>query len=286
MKVFKNLRTYSELVKLGHTLFALPFTLAAVCIAYSQAYELTLLKLFWIVVAFASARSTAMGFNRIADVKFDAKNPRTASRPICTGEISMKAAWVFVVVSVAIFIFSAAMINALCFVLSFPALALLFGYSYCKRFTRFSHYVLGLALALAPTGAWIAISGSLDLRILPLALGLLFHISAFDIFYALQDADFDRENKLFSIPSKFGKRGSAIFAGGSMCAALFCFILSAFFWNAGCVFYACIGAIALIYAAALAFFLSSGVKKIDLIFLYMNIGVSLLILLGSASLLI
>lgn len=285
MKFLGNLRTYSELVKLGHTMFALPFTLAAVCIAVSQNYALTPEKLFFIVLAFASARSAAMGFNRIADANFDSKNPRTAKRPTCTGEISIAAATVFVLASLAIFIFSAAMINTLCLILSFPAIAVLLGYSYCKRFTRFSHYVLGLALALAPVGAWIAMAGNFDPKILPLGLGLLFHISAFDIFYSFQDAKFDAENGLFSIPSKFGKNGSLAFAGVSMFAAISCFVATCFLWNAEWVFFACTAAAALIYLAAAALFAASGLKKIDLIFLYMNIAVSLLILLGSASLL-
>ncbi len=286
VKFLSDVRAYSELVKLPHTLFALPFALSAVCIAQSETCGLTAYKLIFIALAFASARSFAMGFNRIADVKIDSANPRTSSRPTCTGEISLKAASLFTALSALVLVASAAAINFLCFILSFPALALLAGYSYGKRFTVFVHFILGASLACAPIGAWIAVADSFSPKILPLSLGLLFNIASFDIFYAVQDMDFDRKTGLFSIPAKFGLKGTFAASSLSMAAAFLCFAATAKIFGGGPAFFACVAAIGAIYIAAQIVFFISGIKKIDLVFLYMNISISLLILLGGASLLL
>jgi 4-hydroxybenzoate polyprenyltransferase len=199
----RSLHTYGRLIKFSHTVFALPFALAAALLAHRHT-PLTAKTLFWIVVAMAGARSAAMGFNRLVDRRFDALNPRTASRPSVTGEISTRAMGWLVVLSSAVFTASAAMLGDLCLKLSLPCLAVLFLYSYTKRFTAWSHLVLGFAIGLAPVGAWIAVTGTMDWRILLLSAALMTYIAGFDILYACQDVDFDTSAGLHSLPSRWG----------------------------------------------------------------------------------
>ncbi|QTA89019.1 Prenyltransferase family protein, UbiA-like [Desulfonema magnum] len=201
--VLDRISAFGRMIKFSHTVFALPFALAAVVLAHRES-PVTLNLIFWILVAMAGARSAAMGFNRIADAGFDAQNPRTADRAIPAGGISITASWIFVIAFSALFVLAGAMISPLCFLLSAPVLLILFSYSYAKRFTAFSHLYLGFAISLAPVGAWIAVTGGFDWRILHLSLGLLTYIAGFDILYACQDWEFDKKMGLFSIPSRFG----------------------------------------------------------------------------------
>mgnify|MGYP000885577622 CR=1 FL=1 len=198
-----QIRTYGRLIKFSHTIFALPFALAAVLLAHRER-PVSLWAFFWIVAAMVGARSAAMGFNRAADVRYDRVNPRTAARPSVTGEIGERSIIGFVALSSALFILSAAMLGKLCLLLSIPVLGILFAYSYTKRFTAYSHLFLGLAIGLAPTGAWIAATGSLDPRALLLTVALMTYIAGFDILYACQDVDFDRSEGLYSMPSRWG----------------------------------------------------------------------------------
>ncbi|SMC21308.1 4-hydroxybenzoate polyprenyltransferase [Desulfacinum hydrothermale DSM 13146] len=199
----RSLHTYGRLIKFSHTIFALPFALSAALLAHRQT-PLTARTLLWIILAMAGARSAAMGFNRLVDRRFDALNPRTASRPSVTGEISVRAMGLLVLLSSALFVLSAAMLGDLCLKLSLPCLMVLFFYSYTKRFTAGSHLVLGFAIGLAPVGAWIAVTGSLDGRILLLSAALMTYIAGFDILYACQDVDFDTSAGLHSLPSRWG----------------------------------------------------------------------------------
>ncbi len=191
---------YGRLIKFSHTVFALPFALAAVLLAYRQR-PIGSAVLWWILLALASARSAAMGFNRYVDHEYDRRNPRTSSRPLAAGQIDQKSVLVFVLISSSIFFLSAGMLGRLCLGLSVPVLMVLFFYSYTKRFTPFSHLVLGFAIGLAPIGAWIASTGEWDARILPLSLALMTYIAGFDILYACQDIEFDRKEGLFSLPA-------------------------------------------------------------------------------------
>jgi len=159
---------------------------------------------FWIVVAMVAARSAAMGFNRLVDQAIDARNPRTASRELPRGIVSRGEAWLFVALSVAVFVLAAAMLNPLCLALTPVALAIVFGYSYTKRFTAASHLVLGLALAVAPVGAWLAIRGRFDLVPVVLGLAVLLWVAGFDTLYACQDVEFDRREGLRSLPAAVG----------------------------------------------------------------------------------
>jgi 4-hydroxybenzoate polyprenyltransferase len=203
MKLFSKAVIYSRMIKLAHTIFALPFALAAVVLAHRET-PITGHMLFWIIMAMVGARSSAMGFNRLADASIDAKNPRTASREIPQGTISMGEASVFVLASVLLFVIASAKLSPLCFRLSFPVLGVLFLYSYTKRFTWLAHMVLGFAIGMAPLAVWIAVNGVLSWKIGVLSLALLTYIAGFDVLYACQDVDFDKKEGLYSIPARFG----------------------------------------------------------------------------------
>jgi len=204
--VFRSLRTTLEMIKFSHTLFALPFALlSAFLAAGGWPRAATLVK---ILLAMLGARSAAMAQNRLADRHLDAANPRTASRALPSGALSVGFVRVFLAASVLLFLGAAASLNRLTLLLSPVALALLFLYSYTKRFTSLSHLVLGLCLALAPVGAWIAVRGSVALLPILLGLAVLCWTAGFDIIYALQDEAHDRSAGLKSIPARFGARSA------------------------------------------------------------------------------
>jgi len=200
--LFHNLRVTLEMIKWEHSIFALPFALCGAMLAASGLP--TGHQLFWIVIAMVSARSAAMAFNRLADATIDGANPRTRTRALPAGHLSPTFVATFVIVSCGIFILAAAQLNRLTLWLSPVALAVLLLYSYTKRFTRWSHLVLGFALGIAPAAAWIAVRGSLDPRILLLTAAVTFWVAGFDILYACQDFDFDRASGLHSIPRHIG----------------------------------------------------------------------------------
>ncbi|MGB9499425.1 MAG: UbiA-like polyprenyltransferase [Dissulfuribacterales bacterium] len=202
-EVIQKITTYGRMIKFSHTVFALPFVLSAVVLALRN-YPLGIWKLIWIIVAAASARSAAMGFNRIVDARFDKANPRTQNREIPSGKLSMASAIIFVTLFSFVFIAAAAMLSRLCLYLAIPALMVLFGYSFTKRFTLWCHLYLGFAISLAPMGAWIAATGTFSWGILCLSLALMTYIAGFDIIYACQDTAFDQSHELFSLPSKIG----------------------------------------------------------------------------------
>jgi 4-hydroxybenzoate polyprenyltransferase len=197
---------YGQMVKLSHSVFALPFALASAAMAARDGVRGS--QIAWIVVAMVGARSAAMGFNRLADQSLDAANPRTAGRELPRGALSRAEVWAFVIASAALLITAAWQLNRLCLYLSPVALLLVFGYSYTKRFTSFSHVFLGLALAIAPVGAWLAIRGGFAWPPIVLAAAVLFWVAGFDIIYACQDVEFDRRQGLRSIPARLGVRGA------------------------------------------------------------------------------
>ncbi len=199
------LRVIASDIKLAHTVFALPFALLSAFLA-AQGWPATS-TLGWILVAMVGARSAAMGFNRWLDHGIDAENPRTRGRALPAGRVGRTTVAVFVILSASAFLVGAAQLNSLCFALSIPVLIVLLGYSWTKRVTAGSHLVLGLALGLAPLGAWLAVTGVFDDRPwIPILLGLavLTWVAGFDILYACQDHDFDRRRGLHSIPVRFG----------------------------------------------------------------------------------
>jgi 4-hydroxybenzoate polyprenyltransferase len=194
------------MIKFEHTLFAMPFAIISAC--FSAGGVPTFDKILWILIAMISARSSAMAFNRIADAKIDAQNPRTKNFAIPAGLISIKSATIFTTFCSLIFVFSAYMLNATCLVLSPLALFIILSYSYTKRFTYLTHFYLGLSLAIAPIGAWIAIQESFALFPIVLGGGVILWVAGFDIIYACQDVDFDKKIGLYSIPAILGiKKG-------------------------------------------------------------------------------
>jgi 4-hydroxybenzoate polyprenyltransferase len=201
--VIKNTRLTLEMIKIEHTLFALPFAFLGALLAANGLP--TLRQILWIVVAMVGARSAAMAFNRIADRNIDARNPRTATRAIPAGHLSVGFVWAFTIISAAVFLTAAAMLNRLTLLLAPVALASVLLYSFTKRWTQFSHIILGWCLSIAPTGAWIAVRGEIG-NPAPLLLSfvVLLWTAGFDILYACQDYDFDRREGLRSIPARVG----------------------------------------------------------------------------------
>ncbi len=195
--------TYGRMVKLTHSLFALPFALASAGIAADRV-SVTMGQVGWIIAAMVGARSAAMGFNRLVDRHLDAANPRTRQRELPTGQVSPAAAGAFVVLSALLLLVAAWRLNPLCLALAPVALAVLFAYSYTKRFTWASHLVLGVSLGAAPVGAWIALTGSVAAPPLLLAGAVVLWVAGFDIIYACQDVDFDRRSGLRSVPAQWG----------------------------------------------------------------------------------
>jgi 4-hydroxybenzoate polyprenyltransferase len=194
---------YGRMIRFSHSVFALPFAMTSVTLA-SREGGLQARTLAWIVVAMVAARSAAMGFNRLVDQAIDARNPRTASRELPRGVLSRREVWFFVVLSTAAFVLAAGMLNPLCLALSPLALLIVFGYSYTKRFTDLAQLALGLSLAVAPVGAWLAIRGRFDAVPLVLGLAVVLWVAGFDTIYACQDVEFDRREGLRSIPARLG----------------------------------------------------------------------------------
>jgi 4-hydroxybenzoate polyprenyltransferase len=200
-----RIRTVLEMIKFEHSVFALPFALVGALLAARAGGALpTVRQILWIVVAMVGARSAAMTLNRLADIEYDRRNPRTANRALPAGELSVGFAWMFTAVSSAVLVLAAWQLNPLALKLSPLALAILFFYSYTKRFTAWSHFVLGFCLGISPAAAWIAIRGSLDWRMLILCAAVTLWVGGFDVLYACQDVEFDKAAGLFSIPKKLG----------------------------------------------------------------------------------
>ena len=200
--ILQKLNITLDMIKFEHTLFALPFAFIGALLARKGLP--TSHQLMWIVVAMVGARSAAMTFNRIADVRYDRLNPRTTGRALVSGALSIQFAVAFTVVMSGLFVFAAWQLNTLCFYLSFPTLAILLLYSYTKRFTSLSHVVLGFAIGCAPLAAWLAIRGEFAWPPILLSAAVMFWVAGFDLIYALQDIEFDRKARLFSLPSKLG----------------------------------------------------------------------------------
>jgi 4-hydroxybenzoate polyprenyltransferase len=208
--LFRSLKITLEMIKWEHSIFALPFALCGAMLAAGgwPAWR----QLAWIIVAMVSARSAAMAFNRLADASIDAANPRTSTRALPVGQLTPAFVSTFVLVACGIFVLAAAQLNRLTLLLSPVALAIILLYSYTKRFTRWSHLFLGFALGIAPAAAWIAVRGSLDPRILLLTAAVTFWVGGFDVIYACQDHDYDRDHGLHSLPRYLGVRKALVLA--------------------------------------------------------------------------
>jgi 4-hydroxybenzoate polyprenyltransferase len=211
-QLIQNTRVALEMIKWEHSVFALPFALTGAVLAANGWPSLRAFG--FIVLCMVAARTAAMAFNRLVDAEIDAENPRTKMRALPAGALQRGFVTVFVVVSVVVFVVGAALLNRLCLLLSPLALLVILGYSFAKRFTRWSHLILGLALGIAPSAAWIAVRGSLDPRILVLTLAVLLWVAGFDVLYACQDIEHDRGAGLNSIPQAFGLRAAFGIARG------------------------------------------------------------------------
>jgi 4-hydroxybenzoate polyprenyltransferase len=205
--ILRSVRDYFALVKFSHTVFAMPFALIGFSLAVSKPeYDLNIRLLILVILCMIFARNTAMGFNRLADKDFDALNPRTRKREIPSGIIGARSAGFFVIINAALFVITTGFINRLTLFLSPVALAVIIGYSLTKRFTALCHFVLGLGLSLAPIGAYISVTGKFSLLPVVYSFIVLTWVSGFDIIYALQDDEFDKSNRLHSLPSAAGRR--------------------------------------------------------------------------------
>lgn len=209
--VLAGVRTWGRMVKFSHSVFALPFALTGAALA-AVGHPITARQVGWIVVAMVGARNAAMGFNRLADHAIDARNPRTAGRELPAGRLTRGAVWTATLLLAALFVSASFALNPLCGALSPLALLIVLGYSYTKRFTAASHFVLGLALAIAPVGAWVAVRGTFggEDAAVPwlLAAAVLLWVAGFDIVYACQDVAFDRSHGLYSVPARLGLPGA------------------------------------------------------------------------------
>ncbi len=201
-----RIRTVLEMIKFEHSVFALPFALVGALLAARVTVHgwPTWRQIVWIVVAMVAARSAAMTMNRIVDLRYDQENPRTKMRALATGALSVSFAWTFTIAAMALFLLAAWQLNALALELAPVALGVLFFYSYTKRFTHWSHLFLGFALGISPAAAWIAITGTLDWRMLILCAAVTLWVGGFDVLYACQDIQFDTEAGLYSVPKRFG----------------------------------------------------------------------------------
>jgi len=231
----EKLRTTLAMIKFEHTLFALPFAFLGAILAANGLP--TWWQILWITVAMVGARSAAMTFNRIVDRDIDARNPRTAGRELPTGKLSVGFAWGFLYVSIGVFVLAAYLLNWLTFALSPAALLFVLGYSYAKRFTAFAHLLLGLALAISPSAAWIAVRGDLNNEVpILLSLFVLMWTAGFDVLYACQDHDFDRRAGLRSIPARFGVRNALwiarLFHAQAFAVLLLVYLFSGLGWPA------------------------------------------------------
>ncbi|HMG12276.1 MAG TPA: UbiA-like polyprenyltransferase, partial [Gemmatimonadaceae bacterium] len=272
---------HANLVRLPHTVFALPFALVGVVLA-SYIAPITLTDVVWVVVAFTTARFAAMAFNRIVDRDIDARNPRTRLREIPSGAMSVREASIGVVIASAVFFVAAWQLNSLCLLLAPIALGWVLFYSYTKRFTRWSHLVLGVGLSIAPVGGYLAITGHWSdpwWMLVALALAVATWVGGFDILYALQDASFDRENGLYSVPSTFGEPNALGIARVLHLMTIAGLAVAGLGASAGILYY-----VGVVVAAALLLYEHSLVKaddfsRLDAAFFTMN-GVISIVFLG------
>jgi len=247
-----RLRTYGSFVRFSHSVFALPFALAGALLA-AQHVAVTRGSVGWILVAMVAARSAAMGFNRLVDARIDALNPRTSMRELPRGAMTFREATAFVVVASAVFVFAASRLNPICFALSPVALAIVFWYSLAKRYTTWTQLFLGLAMAVAPVGGWLAAGGRGGWEPWLLAVAIGAWVGGFDVLYACQDLDFDRAHGLRSIPVRFGVPASLAISRAMHVLAVVCLLALALVAPLGPVYLAGVGVVAamLIYEQSL-----------------------------------
>ena len=278
-RIKNKILIYGKTIKFSHTIFALPFALSAVIMAWRD-HEPNMADLLWIIVAMVGARSAAMGFNRIVDASLDGKNPRTAIREIPSGLLSGKEAIAFVWASAGLFVFAAAMLGTLCFWLSFPVLFSLLFYSYTKRFTMYCHLYLGFAISLAPLGSWVAVTGTLSAPPIFLTLALMTYIAGFDILYACQDIDFDRDQGLFSLPAILGPRNAMMVSSVLHVATMIFLGTMTVTFGMHPIFFFFLALIAVFLIIEHRLVRSDNLSRINMAFFHMNTLVSIFLVVG------
>ena len=274
--MLRRIRVLLEAIKFEHTVFALPFALLSLFLAARG--EPSPRVLFWVVVAMVGARSSAMMMNRVADRKLDAENPRTAARDLPAGRIGVTAAWIFTLAAALLFVAAAWRLNRLAFALAPAALAVIWSYSWTKRFTWASHLWLGAALALAPLGAWIAVRGRLDVLPLLLGAGVVLWVAGFDTIYACQDIDFDRKRGLHSLPARWGVRRALRLSRLFHLGMLAVFAAVGWMYGFGWLYALGVVLIALLVAAQHALVRNGDLRHIDVAFFNVNSIVGVLLL--------
>ncbi|HEY3835659.1 MAG TPA: UbiA-like polyprenyltransferase [Bryobacteraceae bacterium] len=277
--MFRRLWLALEMIKFEHSVFALPFALTGALLAFREggfAARDTWRTVLWIVVAMVGARSAAMAFNRLVDADIDARNPRTMMRHIPAGLLSRGFGWGFVMVTSLFFTFAAWELNPLCFHLAPAALFVVFLYSFTKRFTSFSHLVLGFALGIAPAAAWIAVRGSLDSRILLLTAAVTFWTAGFDIIYSCQDYEFDSESGLFSLPARVGIGPALLLARVLHLAMIVCLLLLVRVLDLGALAVTGVGAVCALLVYEHSLVKANDLSRVNAAFFTMNGWVSVL----------
>jgi 4-hydroxybenzoate polyprenyltransferase len=277
--VVEKLRNYGRLIRFSHTVFAMPFALSSLALAWPN-HPISAGTVLWILVAMVGARSAAMGFNRLADRKFDALNPRTRDWELPRGAVKIWEAAALTVLASLLFVYAASRLNSVCFVLSPVALAVVFFYSLTKRFTWTSHLFLGFALSLAPLGAWLAVAdGPIDLRELkiPVYLGMavLFWLAGFDIIYSLQDHEFDKQHGLNSVPVRFGVTGALRLSSWFHIATVIFLALVGLAAHAGIVYWLGFAVVALLLAWEHRIVKPNDLSRINRAFFDLNAYVSI-----------
>ncbi len=269
-----------EMIKFQHTVFALPFAFVAMLMAADGLPSAS--TIFWIIAACVFARTAAMAFNRWTDRELDKRNPRTADRAIPAGHLSEKFVLVFALAAAAGFVFAAGMLNSLALWLSPLALIILLGYSFTKRFTSFAHFVLGMALALAPVGAWVAVRSEIALPAIFLGLGVMAWTAGFDLIYACQDVEVDRQEGLYSVPGRWGTSVAINLSRGLHISALLFFIFAGLIAHTGPGYYTGVGLAALLLLAEHIVVDPSDTRRINIAFFTINSWVGMAILAGTA----
>ena len=279
-----RIRTVLEMIKFEHSVFALPFALTGALLAARATHQPprgwpSIRQMFWIIVAMVAARSAAMTMNRVADLRYDRENPRTKQRALATGALTLQFAWFFTLAAVAVFFLAAWRLNSLALKLAPLAIAILFFYSFTKRFTNWSHLFLGFALGISPAAAWIAITGGLDWRMLILCAAVTLWVGGFDVLYACQDVDYDQHAGLFSVPKKFGIANALVIARGMHVGVIALLAWLAFSLGLPWPAWAGIAVVASLLAYEHSLVRADDLSKLDAAFFSVNGYISMLFLL-------
>jgi 4-hydroxybenzoate polyprenyltransferase len=280
MALWRKFKITLEMVKFEHTLFALPFAFIGALLARNGLP--TGWEMMWILAAMVGARSAAMAFNRMADVQYDKMNPRTSGRALPRGTLSLEFTALFTAAMSGLFVFAAWQLNPLCFFLSLPTLAILFLYSYTKRFTSLSHLILGLAVGLAPLAAWLAIRGQFAWPPILLSAAVMFWVAGFDVIYSLQDTEFDRKANLFSLPVRVGVEPSLRISSLFHCATVGLLCATGILTHSGWLAYAGIVLVALILYWEHRIVKPHDLSRVNMAFFNLNGYVSILLFLTFA----